>query len=124
MILLDCFGGSILTSIHSATAGTDPNLVELKVNYSGQKQMTSVGWNFRDDVITTSSSTTISHNYASTGTFTKGKHQYRQRKVYNVSSRLHQLKLAEKSFTGILKIFSNLDHLIFVKVLNIVILQY
>lgn len=68
--IIDCFGDSLLLSIHhSADSGT-PRTVNFTMKYSGINTVSGIDWNFGDGKTAHSDGTTVSHTYTAAGTFT------------------------------------------------------
>lgn len=68
--IVDCFGDSILLIIHHSEDPSNTHIVNFTMHYSGSNTITGIDWNFGDGQTAHSTGTTISHTFASPGTFT------------------------------------------------------
>lgn len=79
--IVDCFGESLLTSVHVHVITTNAKEINTEVRYAGSKTISSVKWEFGDGAVQTTTGLTSNHTYAVAGnytvkakvTFTKGK---------------------------------------------------
>lgn len=67
---IDCVGESLLISISHPADANDPKTINYAVNYSGDKTVASVDWDFGDGSSQTVNNTTISHSYTTSGNYT------------------------------------------------------
>jgi hypothetical protein len=67
--VIDCFGDSLLISVHVTVNATNMKQVATEVRYSGSKKVSGVKWEYGDGGTESTTSLTGSHTYASAGTY-------------------------------------------------------
>ena len=66
---INCAGESLTVSIEISPDGSDPNLIEFDVNYSGDYQIEDVDYDFGDGTKANGESPIITHRYSAPGTY-------------------------------------------------------
>ncbi|RYG02369.1 MAG: PKD domain-containing protein, partial [Chitinophagaceae bacterium] len=67
---LDCFGESLLTSVHVHIITTNAKQINTEVRYAGSKTISNVKWEFGDGAVQTTTGLTSNHTYAVAGNYT------------------------------------------------------
>lgn len=66
---IDCIKEEVLVKIEHAFDPDDRKTVNLSIDYTGNKTITSVSWDFGDGVNETDSGISTTHTYADTGLY-------------------------------------------------------
>ncbi len=67
--IINCTGESLLISVDITPDGSDPNLVEFKVNYSGDFELEGVDYEFGDGESAKGEGIMVTHRYQNSGVF-------------------------------------------------------
>ena len=67
---IDCVAESTFVQLKHTADATNENKIDYKIEYSGTYTLTSVKWTFGDGTTETINGNTVSHTYASAGTYT------------------------------------------------------
>lgn len=67
--VVDCFGEAVLTSLRHHESSSNVKQIDYEISYAGEKAVTSIAWDFGDGTKTTTTNRTISHTYATSGTY-------------------------------------------------------
>lgn len=68
--VLDCFGESLLVSVHVTASSANPKLVATELRYSGSRNISSIKWEYGDGATQTTSGLSAAHTYAAAGNYT------------------------------------------------------
>lgn len=67
---VDCFGESLLTSVHVMVSSTNAKQVTTEVRYGGTKTISGIKWEFGDGSTASTTERTSTHVYATPGSYT------------------------------------------------------